>query len=619
MTKMMKLNIQLFASASKSGSVPNSTIGNTATLSVSFDEGTPNTANNTTSVTVKGSLYLSTGSFSSISGVSLKLYWHDNRENKDVLLVTKNVTTMAKRATVSTSHTFDVTHLDDGTLSGYAKATWQNDSSSTYVPKTGSVQTANTVLTVVPRATPCPNISAVIARDYTIQLAPASNSFTHNLYWSFGTQNGNITINGNTPVVWKPVDTLHNQISGPSGTGTLTLTTYNNGTSIGTSTGTLTLSANPDTASPTITGTVKDTNAKTIALTGSDTKIVKGLSTVQISTTTTTKYSAGVKARYVNGTAFTGTSTTIQNATSSTYTIKVTDNRNLSSPDTVIGSASNLINYVPLTLNATFERNQPTDGKVNLRYSGSYFKGSIGNTTNTLTLQYKTSSESTWHSLTPTINDDNTYSGSLQLPGTYDYREAFTFQIKASDAYYKDANNNAIVVSQGITAGVPTYWWDKTSFTVEGDFYLGETKLLDMLHPVGEVYLTTNANFNPNTAFGGTWSQITGQDYLRIVTSNAGTTGGSNTITVANLPAHNHTGSTNTTGDHKHSIGGQNASLASGSSYARPRGYSSGVLEATYDTNTTGNHSHTFTTDNTGSGTAFYPKYYGCYAWRRTA
>jgi hypothetical protein len=64
------------------------------------------------------------------------------------------------------------------------------------------------------------------------------------------------------------------------------------------------------------------------------------------------------------------------------------------------------------------------------------------------------------------------------------------------------------------------------------------------MHPVGELYPTLNANFNPNTAWGGTWELIEeGQVLLSAGSSyTAGNSYGSNnhTITIDEMPKHNH-------------------------------------------------------------------------------
>ena len=68
--------------------------------------------------------------------------------------------------------------------------------------------------------------------------------------------------------------------------------------------------------------------------------------------------------------------------------------------------------------------------------------------------------------------------------------------------------------------------------------------LLDVMYPVGSYYETSNASFNPNTAWGGTWVEDTkGRVTVALDTNdtdfnNTGKTGGSKTHTIGmiNLP-----------------------------------------------------------------------------------
>lgn len=80
-----------------------------------------------------------------------------------------------------------------------------------------------------------------------------------------------------------------------------------------------------------------------------------------------------------------------------------------------------------------------------------------------------------------------------------------------------------------------------------------------------------------------------------------GSTGGSLTtggtaLTIAQLPSHTHTGTTNSAGDHSHSIP---FGPRSGSGAAVSDSIGNGTLAST---NSAGAHTHTFTTDATGSG-----------------
>lgn len=65
------------------------------------------------------------------------------------------------------------------------------------------------------------------------------------------------------------------------------------------------------------------------------------------------------------------------------------------------------------------------------------------------------------------------------------------------------------------------------------------TKLIDVIYPVGSIYMSFNST-SPATLFGGTWVQIT--DRFLYCANSSGTTGGENshTLTVSEMPSHNH-------------------------------------------------------------------------------
>ena len=96
------------------------------------------------------------------------------------------------------------------------------------------------------------------------------------------------------------------------------------------------------------------------------------------------------------------------------------------------------------------------------------------------------------------------------------------------------------------------------------------------LYPVGSVYISFNSA-DPSTLFGGTWTRLKDTFLLANGDSYApNTTGGSATksISVANLPAHNHTVNAST---HSHSV-----TTAGAGSHTH-----------TASSSTTGNHTHT--------------------------
>ncbi len=85
---------------------------------------------------------------------------------------------------------------------------------------------------------------------------------------------------------------------------------------------------------------------------------------------------------------------------------------------------------------------------------------------------------------------------------------------------------------------------------------LNTKRIIDLIYPIGCFFETTNANFNPNNVFGGTWVQDTvgyclvganvdedaGIEKANLVNvANAGTIGeAKHKLTTAEMPSHSH-------------------------------------------------------------------------------
>ena len=65
------------------------------------------------------------------------------------------------------------------------------------------------------------------------------------------------------------------------------------------------------------------------------------------------------------------------------------------------------------------------------------------------------------------------------------------------------------------------------------------SKLLDIIYPVGSIYMSMN-NIDPSALFGGTWRQIDDNRFL-LCSSTSMQTGGSTKIKIENMPLHSHT------------------------------------------------------------------------------
>lgn len=152
----------------------------------------------------------------------------------------------------------------------------------------------------------------------------------------------------------------------------------------------------------------------------------------------------------------------------------------------------------------------------------------------------------------------------------------------------------------------------------------------DIMHPVGSVYVTTVAT-NPNTLFGfGTWAAfgtgrtLVGIDAAQTEFDTIEETGGEKThvLSVGEMAAHNHTGTTDAGGGHSHSVNLGYYSEGSGGNGAGFEDRSAGFIgNVSFNTDAVGNHTHTFTSSTVGSNAAHnnLQPYIVVYMWKRTA
>ena len=153
--------------------------------------------------------------------------------------------------------------------------------------------------------------------------------------------------------------------------------------------------------------------------------------------------------------------------------------------------------------------------------------------------------------------------------------------------------------------------------TANDNKVLTQNMLLELIYPIGSIYTSTK-NVNPANLFGGTWTAIVDKFMYCVDPTNAQSkqTGGSKTITVNNLPAHNHRGEMLYDDDHTLT----NAAIASGGSYqgiiAISRIDNSGISIGGDDPYI---HGNPITPTSQGGGQDYMPPFYTVFAWERTA
>jgi len=125
--------------------------GHGYTLNASFWENSTSTPNNTSNITCKATLTSQGAAWSSSYNSTLTIYWHDNRENYDRQVASINLSSLGINASAAAQGTINVTHKDDGSLSGYAYAYFTKGGTSSYTPNSGGVSNGWTALTKINR------------------------------------------------------------------------------------------------------------------------------------------------------------------------------------------------------------------------------------------------------------------------------------------------------------------------------------------------------------------------------------------------------------------------------------------------------------------------------------
>lgn len=173
-----------------------------------------------------------------------------------------------------------------------------------------------------------------------------------------------------------------------------------------------------------------------------------------------------------------------------------------------------------------------------------------------------------------------------------------------------------------------SYWNRMKAYVAEYvSKYLISGSYIDKVYPIGSVYISTN-NTNPNAIIGGTWEEFaTGRtligynpddDDLKAI----GMTGGekTHTLTIEEMPSHNHSASTGGAGKHTHTVGYRKRQDAYGKGTMDAMHWNAGTA-STIATSEVANHSHTVTVESAGSGMSHnnMMPYITVRMWKRTA
>lgn len=375
---------------------------------------------------------------------------------------------------------------------------------------------------------------ANIGATSTITVTKYNTSYYHTLEYEFGSLSGYITSSGdvsssasrfsNTSIAFTLPTSFYAQIpNSTTGTCTITCRTYSSRTSstqLGNAT-TCQFTATAANSKPTVVGTVTDTDAVTVALTGDSSKLIRYRSNAQCSIVATPKNSSSIKAVKICGSTVTGTtqngivsaSKSYNNTSRTSFAFVATDSRGY---ETSVTTTPTVINYIELSCDPIMYRPAPTGSEIKLSISGNFFRGSFGAYSNTLTLQYcykeAGGSYGSWHTIDSTLITIGTSSyrskSDISVGTEFDYHKDYFFKIRAIDGA-GGYNLTSLTKEVQVNRGIPVFDWGSDDFNVNVNLMLKNINILDIMYPVGSVYMHSSNTIPGVLADIGTWESIT--------------------------------------------------------------------------------------------------------------
>lgn len=334
----------------------------------------------------------------------------------------------------------------------------------------------------------------------------------------------------------------------------LTCSTYLNGALVGSKSVSITLTLKETDVKPSTAITVED-SAGCVAKYG---KYVATKSKLKISLSNTLLYGATVKSVSItaNGATYStdpATTNELLSASYNTVTAQIQDSRSRMSDQASVDL--DVLPYLPPAINIFSVHRCNNDGSAN--DEGAYcrvdFDVSISPlddiNSRALVVKYKA------------VSAEEYTSGSISLSayadtGSYvfasDTEQSFDVSLELTDDFSTTTmqtrlSTAAVIMAfraGGLGVGFGKVPEHDKSIEIAEDWALriGERTLLDYLHPIGSVYISSQPT-DPGTLFGGTWTRI--KDTFILAAGNsfaAGATGGaaSVTLTKEQMPKHTH-------------------------------------------------------------------------------
>ena len=484
-----------------------------------------------------------------VNGVNQNVNWSGNMYN----------------GTVMASGTARIYHNADGSKNFSASAGLSMHSSSSWYSGSGSWN-----LDTIPRASQpsintWPNNSPDfnIGDTITIHMNRASNSFTHKVYFNYGTTSRLIAENVTNSCTFDTStisDALYALIpNAKTYSNTIKVVTYNGSTNIGEKTCAYNAKAVESDVRPQFSDfSFQDTNVTTTAITGNNQYIISGKSNLKVFIPAVNKatpvahasianYLAGIAGKSATiayqGSAEAGTSFNSLVAPSGAQTISVSavDSRGYSK---AVVKNVNVIPYSAPTINANATRTNNFENTTTLKVSGDYSQVVVGgiakNAISAVTFRYKKASATNWSTSTSvgtiTVKDGKFSVADKVLD--LDNSTSWDIEVTVTDKL------GSVSASLIVSVGIPIF-----RIGVDGYVYNQEQPI--MVSHVGQVIMSTTLDTADKVAkvYGGKWEAWgAGRVPVGVNASDSdfstpGKTGGAKTVTltVKQIPAHKHT------------------------------------------------------------------------------
>lgn len=522
------------------------------------------------------------------------------------------------------SNTVTVEHNTDGskeiTISGYQNC----DAGSIQSPSvSGKVP-----LSTIARAT-TPTLSAntvMMGGRLTINLPRALNSFTHKITYQFGTATGTIAENATTTATWDIDKSLAEQIPNAlSGTCTITVTTKNGTSTIGTKTTGVTLQI-PDDAYPTMDDPIEIRMDNGVPAEWE--MYVQGFSKATITANNAQGvYGSTIRSYKITGGGFSAdnsslTTGVISSSGNITFTVTATDSRNRSVSKSVsifvVAYSSPYINNTEC-YRGNVDGTKENNGTYLCVKANAVFSSCNEKNFASMTVSWKPKGASVWGTEVPlNTNELKAIGAGLSVTTAYDVRFSVIDALNTTNYYYatvKTSRRTVHLLKGGLALGIGKYNLKKntvdSAWVINSDvgFQINGVDILQVLtdktRPVGSLYWSEDST-DPGILFGGTWKRIKDKFILAAGdTYAAGSKGGEATHTLVEDEIASHRHSTYGLGVDSSSLNG-NANYA----YAAMRGVNRS------------NHLNTTEyTDYEGGGKPHnnMPPYETYYCWKRIA